>query len=86
MKKICLYRGYGPALLQGPFSRFGDTAANVGILALLESQPDLPIFVKTGAASVTAGSWRVFIMPLDTIKTTLQVKYLKRFFTLMKNE
>lgn len=68
------YRGYGPALLQGPFSRFGDTAANVGILALLESQPDLPIFVKTGAASVTAGSWRVFIMPLDTIKTTLQVE------------
>ena len=42
------YRGYGPALLQGPISRFGDTAANVGILALLESHPDLPIFVKTG--------------------------------------
>merc|ERR1712051_479236 len=36
------YRGYGPALLQGPISRF---AANVGILALLESHQDLPIFV-----------------------------------------
>jgi len=68
------YRGYGPALLQGPMSRFGDTAANVGILALLESKPDLPIFVKTGIASVTAGTWRIFIMPLDTIKTTLQVE------------
>jgi len=68
------YRGYGPALLQGPFSRFGDTAANVGILAVLESQPDLPIFVKTGVASVTAGTWRIVIMPLDTIKTTLQVE------------
>merc|ERR1719325_81823 len=30
------YRGFGPALFQGPLSRFGDTAANVGILALLE--------------------------------------------------
>ena len=26
-----------------------------------------------GAASVTAGTWRIFIMPLDTLKTTLQV-------------
>lgn len=68
------YRGYGPALLQGPISRFGDTAANVGILALLESHQDLPIFVKTGAASVTAGLWRITIMPIDTLKTTLQVE------------
>ena len=30
------YRGYGPAILQGPLSRFGDTAANEGMLALLE--------------------------------------------------
>ena len=69
------YRGYGPALLQGPISRFGDTAANVGILALLESYPDLPIAAKTGAASLTAGMWRILIMPIDTLKTTLQVSY-----------
>merc|ERR1711860_394335 len=67
------YRGYGPALLQGPISRFGDTAANVGILALLESNTELPIALKTGAASITAGVWRIFIMPIDTVKTTLQV-------------
>ena len=67
------YRGYGPALLQGPISRFGDTAANVGILALLESNTDLPIALKTGAASITAGLWRILIMPIDTVKTTLQV-------------
>ena len=30
------YRGLGPALFQGPLSRFGDTAANTAILALLE--------------------------------------------------
>lgn len=69
-----LYRGYGPALLQGPISRFGDTAANVGILALMEAHSDLPIAVKTGAASLTAGLWRILIMPIDTLKTTLQVR------------
>merc|ERR1719378_674364 len=31
------YRGVGPALFQGPLSRFGDTAANAGVLALLDS-------------------------------------------------
>ncbi|KAJ3057811.1 hypothetical protein HDU99_007119, partial [Rhizoclosmatium hyalinum] len=31
------YRGLGPALIQGPMSRFGDTASNAGALALLES-------------------------------------------------
>ena len=68
------YRGYGPALLQGPISRFGDTAANVGVLALLEPYKDLPIAVKTGTASLTAGIWRIFIMPIDTLKTTMQVE------------
>jgi len=68
------YRGYAPALLQGPISRFGDTAANVGILALLEPHHDLPIAVKTGAASLSAGLWRIMIMPIDTVKTTLQVE------------
>lgn len=66
------YRGVGPALLQGPLSRFGDTAANVGILAVLEDK-DLPIALKTGAASLSAGIWRIFVMPIDTVKTTLQV-------------
>eukprot|EP01025_Chloroclados_australasicus_P001276 TRINITY_DN103599_c0_g1_i1.p2 TRINITY_DN103599_c0_g1~~TRINITY_DN103599_c0_g1_i1.p2 ORF type:complete len:114 (+),score=14.99 TRINITY_DN103599_c0_g1_i1:1-342(+) len=31
------YRGLLPALIQGPLSRFGDTAANAGALALLDS-------------------------------------------------
>jgi len=26
------YRGVGPALIQGPLSRFGDTASNAGML------------------------------------------------------
>jgi len=67
------YRGLAPALFQGPLSRFGDTAANTAILALLEPY-DLPMAAKTGAASLSAGIWRIFITPIDTVKTTLQVE------------
>jgi hypothetical protein len=70
------YRGVGPALLQGPLSRFGDTAANVGIITLLnnhEKTKDIPIFLKSMCASGTAALWRINIMPIDTIKTTMQV-------------
>ena len=28
---------------------------------------------KTGAASLSAGLWRILITPIDTVKTTLQV-------------
>lgn len=67
------YRGVGPALVQGPLSRFGDTAANAGALSLLENV-DLPIWLKTAAASSAAASFRIFLMPIDTVKTTLQVE------------
>lgn len=59
------YRGIAPALFQGPLSRFGDTAANSGMLTLLDSfdnTKDLPVGVKTVAASGTAASWRIFLM------------------------
>eukprot|EP00210_Caulerpa_lentillifera_P002502 g2399.t1 len=71
------YRGVGPALIQGPLSRFGDTAANTGMLALLDSYENtagLPIGVKTGSASLAAACWRIFLMPVDTCKTILQVE------------
>ncbi len=71
------YRGLGPALLQGPLSRFGDTAANAGTLSLLDSfdnTQNLPIGIKTLAASLSAASFRIFLMPIDTVKTTLQVE------------
>lgn len=68
------YRGLGPALLQGPLSRFGDTAANTGALAMLdtfESTAGLPVGVKTICASIAAGLFRIALMPIDTIKTTM---------------
>lgn len=70
------YRGVAPALIQGPLSRFGDTAANTGVLSLmnsLEGTKDLPVGVKTIAASVSAALFRIFLMPVDTVKTTMQV-------------
>lgn len=72
-----LYQGLPFALVQGPMTRFGDTAANVGILALLESSPTtqaLPLPLKTACGSAAAGLWRIVLMPIDTSKTAMQVE------------
>jgi hypothetical protein len=72
-----LYQGLPFALLQGPLTRFGDTAANVGILALLQSWPvtqEWPLPLMTAAGSATAGLWRILLMPMDASKTILQVE------------
>lgn len=71
------YQGLTAALVQGPVSRFGDTAANAGIIALLNSNPymkELPFTVKTVFASVAAATFRMVLTPIDTIKTTLQTQ------------
>ena len=71
------YRGYVPAMMQGPLSRFGDTASNAGALALMEqmeSTKNLNPAIKTLGASAVAASFRIFITPLDTWKTTFQVE------------
>jgi len=71
------YQGLGAALIQGPVSRFGDTAANVGILALLQSNTymkRLPTLIKTIFASLAAAAFRMILTPVDTVKTTLQTE------------
>ncbi|KAF4459080.1 hypothetical protein FALBO_14174 [Fusarium albosuccineum] len=71
------YQGIAPALIQGPVSRFGDTAANAGILALLQSNPylkNLPSPIKTVFASLCAAAFRMILTPIDTLKTTLQAQ------------
>ncbi|CAE6436261.1 unnamed protein product [Rhizoctonia solani] len=71
------YQGIGPALVQGPVSRFGDTAANAGILALLQSNSylsKLPTPIKTVFASACAAGFRMILTPIDTLKTTLQAQ------------
>lgn len=67
------YAGYPAALVQGPLSRFGDTAANAGVLALMQPT-QLPIAVQTAAASTTAALFRIALMPIDTVKTVFQVE------------
>nr|XP_019006139.1 mitochondrial carrier protein [Kwoniella mangroviensis CBS 8507]OCF69600.1 mitochondrial carrier protein [Kwoniella mangroviensis CBS 8507] len=67
------YAGLAAALFQGPLSRFGDTAANAGILALLESFT-WPVLVKTIAASVASACFRMTLTPIDTLKTTQQTQ------------
>lgn len=70
------YRGVLPALFQGPLSRFGDTAANTGVLTALnafDQTKDWNVGIKTMCASAAAALFRIVIMPIDTVKTTMQV-------------
>lgn len=79
-----LYQGVSLALIQAPLSRFGDTAANAGVLVLMDYfLPDLPIAFKTAAASTAAASWRLFLTPIDTLKTVRQVRGEKALEVLM---
>jgi hypothetical protein len=69
------YRGVIPALIQGPLSRFGDTAANTGMITFLDSfetTASLNVGMKTMAASFAAALFRIFLMPVDTVKTTMR--------------
>ena len=77
------YRGASFALLTGPVSCFGDTAANEGIRELFRhnnngdensnSDHKIPLWAVTFLAPLVAATWRIVITPLDTVKTTLQV-------------
>ena len=68
------YRGYVPALMVGPLSRFGDTGMNeLSKLMFNKHYKDAPIFVQTSVASIMAGMWRLTTTPIDTWKTTKQV-------------
>ncbi|KAL0571935.1 hypothetical protein V5O48_010025 [Marasmius crinis-equi] len=81
------YAGLLPALIQGPISRFGDTASNVGILALLNSNEytrTLPEWVKTGFTAVVAAGFRMVLTPVDTVKTTMQTQGGKEGLGILK--
>ncbi|OAX32187.1 mitochondrial carrier [Rhizopogon vinicolor AM-OR11-026] len=62
------YQGLTAALVLGPVSRFGDTAANAGILAFFESNN------STVLASVAAACFRMSLTPVDMIKTIMQIQ------------
>jgi hypothetical protein len=57
-------------------ARFGDTAANAGILTLPSSNPflaKLPSPLKTAFASVAAALFRMIPVPVDTLKLSFGV-------------
>eukprot|EP00667_Euglena_gracilis_P004893 EG_transcript_4924 len=72
------YQGLTPALLQGPLSRFCDTAANTGVMALVAALPLGPTLssfgISTIAASASASALRIALMPIDALKTIMQVE------------
>lgn len=60
-----LYRGVGFALIQAPLARFGSTAANDGVQALLANldlTKDWGPGRTTIVASFVVGLWRIFLM------------------------
>ena len=59
-------------MIVGPLSRFGDTAANAGILAVCEGV--LPVGISTMLASVGAAVWRILTQPVQNVKTLMQVE------------
>lgn len=84
---VRFYRGLAPALIQGPLSRFGDTAANAGTLSLLESYEataHLNVGLKTLVASASAAAFRIVLMPVDATKTIMQVEGKNGFPALVK--
>lgn len=78
------YRGYLPALFIGPLSRFGDTLTNTYAMKRLEDT-NLHTSVKTVFGSGLAAGWRAFLMPIDALKTTMQVEG-KSGFRLLTNK
>ena len=62
------YRGFPVALVHAPLSRFGDVVCYAGTRDL-----DLPHWQTTAVGAVGSAAWRLALMPLDTLKTSLQV-------------
>jgi len=76
------YRGLSFALIQAPLSRFVSTAANDGVEAFLSEFKLTEAWGPSSStlfAAVVVGMWRMFLMPIDTCKTVLQVDSVKGF-------
>ncbi len=61
-------------------SRFGDTAANTGMMTLMDSldaTKDLNVGVKTATASAAAALFRIFLMPVVSL---MFVYHCKKFY------
>ena len=65
------YRGSPIAIFQVALIRFGDTACNSAAVKYAKKEY---IFTQTALASSMAACWRMFLMPVDTVKIMLQIE------------
>ena len=78
------YEGLSYAIVQGPLSKFGIIAAHEGSRTLMKHLKLMkPIYTSLLVTFLTV-SWRVFLMPLETCKTVLQVQGSSGFRKMMK--
>ena len=63
-----LYRGLSVALVHAPLSRFGDVVSYTATQNL-----ELPRWQATAVGAAGSAAWKLALMPLDTLKTSLQV-------------
>eukprot|EP00811_Abedinium_folium_P002223 NODE_12036_length_1249_cov_7.531194.p1 GENE.NODE_12036_length_1249_cov_7.531194~~NODE_12036_length_1249_cov_7.531194.p1 ORF type:complete len:290 (-),score=47.21 NODE_12036_length_1249_cov_7.531194:154-1023(-) len=70
------YKGTVPAIVQLPVVRFFNISANAGVLALFDqtAAKELPIYTKTMVGSVLASVLRTSLVPIDMVKTLMQVE------------
>ena len=62
------YRGFPVALVQAPLTRFGDVVSYAATRDL-----GLPHWQATALGALGSAAWKLALMPLDTLKTSLQV-------------
>mmetsp|Transcript_17252 Transcript_17252/g.47173 ORF Transcript_17252/g.47173 Transcript_17252/m.47173 type:complete len:386 (+) Transcript_17252:156-1313(+) len=82
-----LYKGLAFALIQAPITRFVSTAANDSVESALASFKQTRLWGPertTIVASLVVGFARILLMPIDTMKTVLQVDSLEGFRGLMR--
>jgi hypothetical protein len=84
------YKGLPYAMVQGPLCRFGSVASNEGAKKMMQRKyfaimpTQTKIFLASFLGSLFSVLWRIFLMPLDTVKTILQVDGLPGFEKLIK--
>ena len=69
---VRFYRGFFFAIVQNPLARYGDVAANTAGLKFLGGS-NMNLFITTAVSSLCASLWRLFLTPIDYLKTSLQV-------------
>ena len=82
-----LYRGLSFALVQAPVAKFAGVAANEGVLSFLGNFNETKLWgpgLTTMVSSIIFGLVRIVLMPIDTMKTVLQVDSTEGFQNLVR--